>query len=151
MLHIGQNIYKKRLEAGITQAELVRRTNIPQPNLSNIEKGKRDITVSTLVQIAWSLGVKPGELLDDEIEAGPKPFLFTRETVEKIARAVFDPGIRLSPKERAVADLLKQIIPGVGPRDKKIKEIHRAWFQLKRWFKEDEIRFLVERVEGRRG
>lgn len=150
MITIGQGIYKKRLEEGITQAELVRRTGIPQPNLSNIEKGKQDMTVSTLIQIAWALGVKPGELLEGQVEPQLKPFPLTRVTVEKIAKAIFDPGIWLSPEEQAVASWLKQIIPGIGPRRKSAKEINRAWFQLRNWFREDEIRFLVERVEGRR-
>ena len=57
MLEIGSQIYLRRLEKGMTQAELARRAGIPQPNLSNIEKGKRDLTISTLARIAHALGV----------------------------------------------------------------------------------------------
>jgi transcriptional regulator with XRE-family HTH domain len=150
MMTVGQDIYRRRIEAGITQLELVRRTGIPQPNLSNIEKGKQDMTVSTLIQIAWALGVKPGELLESQVGPRQKPFPLTRELVEKIAKALFDDRTPLSPAEQTVVSCLKQIIPGIGPRRKSAKEINRAWFQLRRWFREDEIRFLVERVEGRR-
>ena len=46
----------------MTQMELVQKTGIPQPNVSNIERGKQDLTVSTLLKICSALEAHPGDL-----------------------------------------------------------------------------------------
>ena len=60
---LGAAIRDHRLQAGLTQAELADRAGIGRPHLNHIEGGRKNPTVVVLVQLAESLGVAPGELL----------------------------------------------------------------------------------------
>jgi len=79
MIPIGDQIYLRRLEQRLTQEELAKQAGIPQPNLSNIEKGKQDLTVSTLRKIAFALSVPPGEFFSDDKTKSQKISLSRRK------------------------------------------------------------------------
>ncbi|MEZ5307186.1 MAG: helix-turn-helix transcriptional regulator [Pyrinomonadaceae bacterium] len=49
-------IKERRDAERISQAELSRRTNIPQSHISRIERGIVDVQLSTLMQISFALG-----------------------------------------------------------------------------------------------
>ena len=53
---IGALIKSARKKAGMTQSELGSLIGTPQAHLSKIESGKTDMHVSTLIEIARSLG-----------------------------------------------------------------------------------------------
>ena len=150
MVTVGQKIQAIRLEKGITQAGLVRDTGIPQSALSDIERGKRDFTVSTLIRLCSALDVSPGKVF----EAGP-PIpdgqWITRERIERLARAVWGSREDLNLKEKQTTLLLRDVVP-MGGRQKSQKKIYRAWNALRKRFTNGEIRILTERVlgEGRR-
>jgi len=56
-MHIGARIKRQRGKLGISQRELARRMGIPQPVISNLERGVRDeMTTSLLKRFAQTLG-----------------------------------------------------------------------------------------------
>ncbi|HEY0271286.1 MAG TPA: helix-turn-helix transcriptional regulator [Sphingomonas sp.] len=51
-----------RRRAGLTQAELARRLDLPQPFVSHIERGERRVDVVEFYAIALALEIDPVEL-----------------------------------------------------------------------------------------
>jgi transcriptional regulator with XRE-family HTH domain len=60
----ASNLVKARREAGMTQAELGRRTGLHRTEISYLEHAKRMPRLDTLVKLCDSLEVEPGQLLD---------------------------------------------------------------------------------------
>lgn len=56
---VGRRIKVRRVELGMTQAELAQKLSVGQSNLSYIERGERDVSVSLLDEIAKALRCKP--------------------------------------------------------------------------------------------
>jgi predicted transcriptional regulator len=55
LAHPGDSIRERRIELGWTQAELAKRTGIPQADISRIENGKLDARWSTIRRISEAL------------------------------------------------------------------------------------------------
>ncbi len=146
MLPIGQGLYLARMAKKMTQAELARRTQIPQANISNIEKGKRDITVSTLLRICAALEVSPPALFEEVRHS----ISMSRASLERIAKSVFNPRIRLPQPEREVADLLRKQLPPKTYSYLNRREVYQTWLELRSRFSDEEVRALFERVEDAR-
>jgi transcriptional regulator with XRE-family HTH domain len=143
---IGAEIYLKRLERGMTQAELAKKAQIPQPNLSNIEKNKQDLTVSTLRRIAYALDVEPGNFFMKENLAKSR-LMLTRGSVEKIALAVVRGGVILSGEEKRIARLLKSIVLIPSKDEPSKRKMRRAWIILRRDLSREEIEGLHVRIQ----
>jgi transcriptional regulator with XRE-family HTH domain len=60
---VGRNVRKFRLAKGLTQEELAERSGFGQNYLSGLEKGRRNPTVVTILEIALVLGVTPVDLV----------------------------------------------------------------------------------------
>lgn len=148
MLKAGPALQLKRKERGWTQLELVRKTGIPQPNLSDLEKGKQDMTLATFLKICRALAAKPGEILDSLVHV-PKnpPFRCSRGTVERIAKAVVHEGFHLRKNEKAVADCLRKLVPGKIKHRFSDQRVYKIWMELRRMLGDSEIRILLERVQ----
>lgn len=58
---VGRRIKVRRVELGMTQAELAQKLSVGQSNLSYIERGERDVSVSLLAEIAQALKCRPEE------------------------------------------------------------------------------------------
>jgi transcriptional regulator with XRE-family HTH domain len=58
---VGRRIKVRRVELGMTQAELASKLSVGQSNLSYIERGERDVSVSLLAEIAEALKCRPEE------------------------------------------------------------------------------------------
>lgn len=56
--NLGLLIKKKRTEKKLSQKDLSNLTGITQANISNIEKGKANITIAQLKKIAQSMNLK---------------------------------------------------------------------------------------------
>ena len=56
---VGRRIKVRRVELGMTQAELAQKLSVGQSNLSYIERGERDVSVSLLAEIAQALRCRP--------------------------------------------------------------------------------------------
>jgi transcriptional regulator with XRE-family HTH domain len=146
MLTVGQKLRLKRIRRGLSQTELARRTGIAQANLSNIENGKQDITVSTFLQICLALGVKPSSVLDTRVRRRAN-LGFTRERLEKIAASVVDPFLPSSKEDLQIVRLLrKNMLPGPGQRISS-KGAAIRWANLRQQLTEGEIETLRQRVE----
>jgi len=136
----------------MTQMELVRKTGIPQPNVSKIERGKQDLTVSTLLKICSALEAHPSELF--ACEAKPlrkREVLFSRSLVERIARAVVHGKNGLSPRWRRIARWIREVLPQSAKTRPKQKNLHQAWMALKHELRNEEIKILFERIEDEKG
>ena len=143
---IGEKIYSVRLAKGLTQSDVVRQTGVPQPNLSNIEKGKQGITLTTLLKLADALGVAPGELLTPLTPRTEKPNTLTRSRVEKIAKAAVHTDIKLRPAEQTIANDLRIVVPIPGKKTPGKKQAYRAWLALKQTLTDTELKICIDRV-----
>ena len=61
---IGQKIKSNREIIGMSQEELAHRSNIHRTYLSNIECGKRNFSITVLMQIAKALGIEIKDLFE---------------------------------------------------------------------------------------
>lgn len=62
MVRFGKNVRRLRLEREMTQEELAEGAGISQVQITRIESGKINTSISTVVAIASALGVNEGEL-----------------------------------------------------------------------------------------
>jgi HTH-type transcriptional regulator/antitoxin HipB len=60
---LGENVRDARKERGWTQEELSDRTKLAVVQISRIERGKREIRLSTLIRLLDALEVAPDVLL----------------------------------------------------------------------------------------
>ena len=145
MVAVGQKLYLLRVGKGITQSELCTRSGISQANLSKIEKGKQDPTVSTLLNLCSALEIPPAVLFEEDLRG--VPLRFTRASVERIAKGVLDPSTKLSPAEGEIASLFRNLWPGLTRRRLPSKQVYRAWYELKRCIPDEAIRMLGEKIQ----
>lgn len=146
MLTVGQKLYLERIRRGISQAELARKTGIAQANLSNIENGKQDIMVSTLLQICLALGVQPSSVLENPV--GNRASLrFTRARLEKIAASVVHTVPPSSREDREIVSLLRENMLAGRNRRMSSKEATVRWADLRQRLTDEEIAILRQRVE----
>jgi transcriptional regulator with XRE-family HTH domain len=59
----GDNLVRARREADVSQDELSARASVHRTEISQLERGLRIPRVDTLIKLAASLEVAPGELL----------------------------------------------------------------------------------------
>ena len=142
MLSLGRVVLSWRNHRGLSQADLARRSGVPRSNLSNIERGKKDVSLQTLRMLAAALDVTPGALADGippEPESLSQPANeLTRETMERIARAVHTGRNLVNPRHQALVNNLKIV---AGPRLRALnpkypvsrrigRKTERAWLEL---------------------
>ena len=60
---LGENLKKMRIKKDISQIELARLLGVDRSFVSNIENGKNNPTLSTITNLAQTLGVSTNELL----------------------------------------------------------------------------------------
>jgi len=61
----GSRIREKRRQQDLTQETVAYRAEMSRPQLSNLERHGKNITLITLFRIADVLGVHPADLIDD--------------------------------------------------------------------------------------
>ena len=104
---LGQTLRLWRFHRGLTQAQLARAARVPRPNLSAIERGKREVSLATLRALALALDIRPGALADGEPPAPPvPPSRLTRKVLERVVEAVVHRTRLDDPAERGLARLL---------------------------------------------
>ncbi|MDB4986259.1 MAG: hypothetical protein JWN04_1437 [Myxococcaceae bacterium] len=64
-VRLGQRLRALRLAAGLTQAELARRTGIHRPNIARVEAGRHTPSLETLARLAAAIGVKTERVIAD--------------------------------------------------------------------------------------
>jgi transcriptional regulator with XRE-family HTH domain len=60
----GRNLARCRKRVGLSQEELAVRASLHRTAVGQLERGERVARVDTLVKLAGSLGMPPGELLE---------------------------------------------------------------------------------------
>jgi transcriptional regulator with XRE-family HTH domain len=60
----GTNLARRRKRAHLSQEELAVRASLHRTAIGQLERGERTARIDTLVKLAGSLGLPPGELLD---------------------------------------------------------------------------------------
>jgi DNA-binding XRE family transcriptional regulator len=60
---LGRRLRELRLAAGLTQAELARRTGIHRPNIARVEAGRHTPSLETLARLAQAIGVSTTRVL----------------------------------------------------------------------------------------
>ncbi len=63
---LGARLRELRLEAGLTQAELARRTGIHRPNIARVEAGRHTPSLETLARLAAAIGVPTTRVLSED-------------------------------------------------------------------------------------
>jgi transcriptional regulator with XRE-family HTH domain len=61
---IGQNVRSTRKAQGVSQEALADMAGIDRSHMGFIERGKKDIRISTLVKVAGALNVDPAKLFE---------------------------------------------------------------------------------------
>jgi DNA-binding XRE family transcriptional regulator len=70
-VHLGARLRALRVAAGLTQAELARRTGIHRPNIARVEAGRHTPSLETLSRLASAIGVPATRVLQaDQLGAG---------------------------------------------------------------------------------
>ena len=64
----GENLKKVREAKGISQRSLATSCNVDSSHISKIERGEKNITILTIIELAQGLEVKPKKLWDFEFE-----------------------------------------------------------------------------------
>ena len=64
--HLGARLRELRLAAGLTQAELARRTGIHRPNIARVEAGRHTPSLETLARLASAIGVPTTHVLSEK-------------------------------------------------------------------------------------
>jgi len=158
MIPFGETILLWRASRGLTQAALAQTAGVTRPNLSGIERGKREVTLTTLRALANALDVQPGILVDGVPPRAPAGSLpFSRAALERIADAVIG-GNRLHAREECVlVELLRTITRhkrlaaarqrGTYRRGHRVVET--AWLTLKASYPAEVVHTLLRRIEAR--
>lgn len=63
-IRLGRNVRRLREAKGWSQEEFADRADIHRTYVSDIERGRRNPTISVVEKLAKPLEVRPGELLD---------------------------------------------------------------------------------------
>lgn len=65
-VRLGARLRELRVAAGLTQAELARRTGIHRPNIARVEAGRHTPSLETLARLASAIGVSTTTVLAEE-------------------------------------------------------------------------------------
>lgn len=84
-IKIGEIIAEIRMDKDMTQKDIALKTGIPQSRIANIEKGKINFTIDTIMDIAAALGVTAGYIFLKALWNG-KMIRVDEKTKNKIIR-----------------------------------------------------------------
>jgi transcriptional regulator with XRE-family HTH domain len=71
---LGARIRELRLSAGITQEQLGEKASLNYKFIGELERGRVNVSLDSLVKIASALGVKPGHFFaEDKLPVRPVP------------------------------------------------------------------------------
>lgn len=112
MIDFADNVYLWRIFRGLSQEELAKSSGIPRPNISAIENGRKDVSLSTLRRLAVVLRTNPGLLIN-----GVAPPYFKRKRhlsrayLERIVEAILNKTkVELSHSDKALIIMFSNII-----------------------------------------
>lgn len=145
MIPVGRAIRLWRFVKGKTQNQLARQSGIPRPNLSMIEQGARDVTVSTLRRLAAGLAIRPGVLADGLPPPAYARRHWSREALDRMARRLAGLPGALGADEKQAVELLCPLVS---------KKIRRGtalgkhnWLASEVMFGPSQMKNLLGRIE----
>lgn len=159
MAPFGQTLWLWRLERRLTQDALAWRAGISRPNLSAIERGKREVSLGTLRALAAALNVRPGVLVDGVAPSSAEPGAarWSRQALERIAEAVVRGTSVREAREQALVEALRWVLRhrlsarrqlgGRARRGKRAAEA--AWLRLEAAYPREVIQSALQRIEDR--
>ena len=68
LILFGKEIEKHRIHQNLSYRQLAQRCDIDHSNISKIEKGEINITLSTILELSKGLKINPKELFDFKID-----------------------------------------------------------------------------------
>lgn len=68
LIQFGVHVRAIRKELGLSQDQVAANSNLTKSNLSEIERGNRNLAFTTFLELAKGLGVHPQRLLDYKYE-----------------------------------------------------------------------------------
>lgn len=156
MLSIGRAVYLWRAERKLTQEQLARATGISRPNLSDLERGKRELSLASLRSLASALQITPGILADGIPPLAVQgPLEFSRQELDRIADAVFKKR-KIGGWQGEVVELLKVLSSSrisaatqTPPVRSGKRRVNAAWLHFKALFPKDAAQALIQRMEDR--
>lgn len=154
---VGKAVYLWRTQRRLTQEQLARAAGISRPNLSDLERGKRELSLKSLRRLASALDITPGMLADGipPLALGG-PLEFSRREMDRIADAVFQRGKAVG-REGQVAELLRilsrsRISAATRAKEKPRagkRRVNAAWLHFKSAFRKETAQALLQRIEDR--
>lgn len=118
MADFPNRINALRRAAGLTQAQLAQIVGCASMQISNLENGKRELTLHWMRRIARALGVATSDLLPD-IDAPDRLDLETRQFAERFAAA--------TPEQRDTLTRLADVAMPYGqPRPSDLESARKA-------------------------
>ena len=84
--YIIEKIKSIRIKYGISQMELSLKSNLSQSFIANLEKGKKQPSVLTLIRIAEALKVSPQEFFPEYVGLNTKEQ--TKEKIRKLLESL---------------------------------------------------------------
>jgi len=84
--YIIEKIKSIRIKYGISQMELSLKSNLSQSFIANLEKGKKQPSVLTLIRIAEALKVSPQEFFPEYVDLNSKEQ--TKEKIRKLLESL---------------------------------------------------------------
>ncbi len=154
MITFGENILLWRLHKSLSQEQLAALSGIPRPNISDIEKGKRNVTLSTIRLLANALGVLPGTLVNGEPpKRKNRGGNLSRDYMERVAGSVAQGKPPKDPTERQIYNLLKEVL-NCGLKCARTRQRHlplptrkgnRAWLLLRALYSTETVNSLIVR------
>ena len=63
MTEFGRRVRARRMELGLSQMALADRAGLDFTYVSSVERGRRNLTLTSILRLALALEVDPGELL----------------------------------------------------------------------------------------
>ena len=156
MVAFAQNLYLWRIFRGLSQQKLAERSGIPRPNISAIESGKREVSLSTLRLLASCLRITPGALVNGIAPIHYKGDITSRESLEKIVQASLGRNkAHLTPQQKDISASLSRIIRNrVNAGNKIYKDISKDrqahindWLVLKTALGREALNSLLARID----
>lgn len=80
----GRNLRAARLRAGLTQTDVANIVGTTQPYVGFVERGEKNVQLSTLLRLAYAVGVDPGALL-----LGDRAAHYNMETLVGLVGALY--------------------------------------------------------------
>lgn len=68
LVQLGKSLRRIRVARGLSLDQVAARCDVTKGNLSLIENGKKDFTMTTFLEIAKGLGLHPSRLIDPGLD-----------------------------------------------------------------------------------